>query len=904
MDPRASAGAFRLVAVHNFARRTYDELSLRKQDLVEVLETDAGFSDGWYMGRNLSTGKTGLFPVVYTAPVAAATATEQVHHNTNGDRHHRRSHRSTNSNSHALPQQQQQQQQPQQQSPAPTESSVHTAAQHTSVYDEIEQALSTLAPSATASAADIPHTGTPPVVATPTIITTTAPDSLPASPAKGLGPSPVPTYAQTPSTPVSWMTNDVAQWTPADVSRYLSDLSFDPDVCAKFVEHKITGNILIELELAHLKELDINSFGTRFELNKAIENLRNRPKHAVENANAVSTSAASPFGPSSQSQYKHQSVQPLEPDFTRSRLAFHESLHSRQRSRSLELHDEERDDLHLHLPVSSGVQPTPAAMAPAEAWATLSTSPMSPPTVSPLVPGARSGATSSDTATSRRSTYDDENDDVDDMVQDTLDELLRAQQTSSLASSPSSRSFDPSQLLASPMHNRQISTSTTGTQSSYNLTTADDASMHTPSRYRGLRRSSPAGRNTVDAAIVPSRDLYPEDTMVPPPRSPTSNGTAYHPPNARSASNNAAFLSMIPSGLGITSTPPPPSSMGPPNGKLDSQALKSRSNTTTQTSPKRFYTDPVAHSTVTISLPKSMTDGLAMRSLSTSTTNNSSVSTNNISAPFRPKRLTKENTSAFTEGRLRVTPAQSAATADHSGWMSKRGSASVAMWKNRYFVLHGTRLSYFGSALDDKEKGLIDITAHKVIPVRGGGSGPGSSGGSEDKLVALHAASTGAGRYCFKLVPPAPGARKGVTFTAPKTHYFAVDTREEMQSWMRALMRSTIDRDDSVAVVSTCSTPTVSLAKAQEMSLRARAIRAEELGMSLPELVNMSPGDVSGSATTTATTTSAGADSSSVSTPELSKEGSSQSFSDQRIPESPIDPGGIMRFDALSIDGK
>ncbi|ODV63437.1 Boi family PH domain-containing protein, partial [Ascoidea rubescens DSM 1968] len=149
-------------------------------------------------------------------------------------------------------------------------------------------------------------------------------------------------------------------------------------------------------------------------------------------------------------------------------------------------------------------------------------------------------------------------------------------------------------------------------------------------------------------------------------------------------------------------------------------------------------------------------------------------------------------------------------TADHSGWMSKKGSSAVGPWKTRFFTLNHTRLSYFGSMKDTKEKGLIDITAHKVLPAR-----------DDDKFVALYAATTGQGRYCFKLVPPAPGYKKGLTFTQPKVHYFAVDTKEEMRGWMAALMKATIDLDESIPIVSSCVTPTVTLQKAQELLAKA-----------------------------------------------------------------------------------
>jgi hypothetical protein len=92
----------------------------------------------------------------------------------------------------------------------------------------------------------------------------------------------------------------------------------------------------------------------------------------------------------------------------------------------------------------------------------------------------------------------------------------------------------------------------------------------------------------------------------------------------------------------------------------------------------------------------------------------------------------------------------------------------------------------------------------------------------DDKLVSLYAATTGNGKFCFKLVPPAPGSKKGLTFTQPKVHYFAVETKEEMRNWMAALIKATIDIDDSVPVLSSCATPTVSLQRAQNLLSQAR----------------------------------------------------------------------------------
>lgn len=51
-----------LVVIHDFDARSSDELTLRKTDQIELLELDDGFGDGWYLGRHLGLGTTGLFP--------------------------------------------------------------------------------------------------------------------------------------------------------------------------------------------------------------------------------------------------------------------------------------------------------------------------------------------------------------------------------------------------------------------------------------------------------------------------------------------------------------------------------------------------------------------------------------------------------------------------------------------------------------------------------------------------------------------------------------------------------------------------------------------------------------------------------------------------------------------------
>lgn len=54
--------ADRICAIDDFEARGADELTLRRGDRIELVELDDGFGDGWYLGKQMKTGTTGLFP--------------------------------------------------------------------------------------------------------------------------------------------------------------------------------------------------------------------------------------------------------------------------------------------------------------------------------------------------------------------------------------------------------------------------------------------------------------------------------------------------------------------------------------------------------------------------------------------------------------------------------------------------------------------------------------------------------------------------------------------------------------------------------------------------------------------------------------------------------------------------
>lgn len=215
-----------------------------------------------------------------------------------------------------------------------------------------------------------------------------------------------------------------------------------------------------------------------------------------------------------------------------------------------------------------------------------------------------------------------------------------------------------------------------------------------------------------------------------------------------------------------------------------------------------------------------------------------------------PRRKHKKQTSAYTRGLEKKTPKEQMIGCDYSGWMKKKSSNLMTTWKTRLFVLRGRRLSYYYSEDDTEEKGLIDISFHRVLPA------------NNDRITGLHATFTGAansptspqnaqiettaasdaakaaengskattpsGMFIFKLVPPRTGLSKAVNFTKPTVHYFAVDSVEQGRLWMAALMKATIDRDETKEVITTYNQKTISLTKAKAMRHRPPALMGLE----------------------------------------------------------------------------
>lgn len=603
-------------------------------------------------------------------------------------------------------------------------------------------------------------------------------------------------------------------WTPKQVSSYFAIiLGFDMDVAGKFARHKITGAILFELDLTYLKELDIDSFGTRFEVYKEIEKLKQLSAKAKNGGNSNAKSAhkrdnnknsiiqdlsdsediASPTDSKHSSPYKLHSF-PNNSDedtnnttYSKSQTQLMPSANlvsstpsKRDNTRDLQKgHERKRSQSMENIPSAYGDTTSPIAKRRSDLSFMSPRKAPEPPSASPLNQSYKFGGSP--------------NLQNSPAEQGGLYQTRTNASSSNLGISGNSRPSSSIYEQSVNSHNRNASAASTKNH------------RRNSSYISGHRRNSSLflfNKAANDGDKLSSKNLYKDETpkkekrksMIQSPTKSMFNNVDATPKSQR----ESEYFSLSPNKHFVDID----------NVNLSPKKLRSMTYNLDEKPKKELEEKRSASETNQVS---------RFKTLRTASTQN-----------FRNlKNLKKLKTSAFTEGIREITPDEAIKTATFSGWMAKK-SGSTLGWRSRYFTLHGTRLLYFTSLRDKRERGLIDITAHKVLPV----STDNENAVANDKYIALYASSTGFGRYCFKLVPPAPGFRKGLTFTQPKTHYFAVDSQEEMRGWLKALMTSTIDIDDTVPVVSSCSTPTVTLNKAQELLAKAREetkLKDEEL---------------------------------------------------------------------------
>lgn len=726
----------------------------------------------------------------------------------------------------------------------------------------------------------------------------------------------------------------IKAWTPYEVSQYLQGRNIPLTTCQKFEEEEVTGATLLQLEMFHLKELDIGSFGKRFEVWKEIENLVKKAKTAVpmkhRSGSDVRLSTVGDSPPRQRSNTVTGTGLPRVP-------GQHNRTVSRQH-KIINVQDANMLDVTvpghgpLHTPMTGIAIPSHLLITPPSTVAGVFEAPRSPP-ISPqraVDVGANYRRIS---GTKRLSGHDFSPATALNAALSAGAAILSAGGTDG-TSHQRGGSFDRNWQISSVGGGARPSTGSQKSEYGHKMSTSVGTGETGDSGFSGSQPHTPKV-NATERSYFSSGESTPRERKVLQKKnggSHTRKSSYTEEQRLRSATAHSR-QSRIGSASSIETTNRKPSPIftaaqayhargsskdktkrisanfsGAPEGfPYDAPKLSPTLSTKATGLQKRTDDDIVIGRAISPSTPspsplsgaRSVSEQLSpmgedgARSIDSLDGSAPSVAATIESDPLcgtpeRPpkaersmttptsgrrirgvssgsalrQKSKKHNTSAWEKGLREISPQEAAEEADFSGWMKKRGSSGIGVWKRRFFVLQGRRLAYFYSDKDTKERGLIDITSHRVLPA------------TEDRLVSLHASFAAAtspssspaiststspqppttanstdsqqlptsppgslkekdkdkdkpkegekdkGWFTFKLVPPAPGATKGVTFTPPRLHYFATDTREEGKNWMGAIMKATIDRDESKPVISSYNAKTISLAKARQ--LRAR----------------------------------------------------------------------------------
>ncbi|PYH84086.1 hypothetical protein BO82DRAFT_390525 [Aspergillus uvarum CBS 121591] len=913
--PRGVIPGDLLLVVHDFDARGPDELTLRRGEKIELVELDEGFGDGWYLGKDLTTGSTGLFPGVYTTaapkictrPPAESTAQATTEQSTDtdgtppdaepllrsGESTPQVSRHTSISDLRApeVPRSPPQQQQPQQRSA----SSPLPAAK---MSLEIRQALEGQHRNGQDS---------PVMNETLSVIDEHITDlSTPRHSVADREPSVLNDSASEYSSHLDHRRSyinghetdeeeerqpqeaQVRRWSPAYTARQLRQLGIEDKHCDIFEEQEISGEVLLDMnqDFLFMKEFDFGVMGRRLKTWHKIRTFQDQvkvghkqPSPAVSPTQPRSSLAAVPGSPERTRSRTGQTA-PLLPRIPTLRTSNtpHPRLvsntvpstssgspipsqgssfmdHSRRPS-AASVREINHSRRHSSIDATTGYSgvvdgsPGPTQRGSFDRAWSLSTGPQQRLPTRPGTSAGTSTGTSpaletgfvhtgfhhptqsngSDTAAATPNDLDRGY--FSGPEGDTRKQRRLLQKRQSAAGSADARiSPVPGEPLRVAKRHSRINSMDSIREKATQPIAPPNKSYTTPApkgRLRSLSTRLVDRRTPQSAPVSAIEDRSGGSSLFGPlfggksesdaPRS-SQQSTKIGGPKFRRAVGLRAMSDVVSKNVDTTAAPPSP--------VRDRDPAPPRTGSTTPSTTKsseRLSTDGSG---------KATEGGLWPRS-------RPSVKTG-------PK--SKKDTSAYMRGLEKKSPQEQMAGCDYVGWMKKKSPNLITTWKPRLFVLRGRRLSYYYSEQDTEERGLIDITAHRVLRA------------DHDPMVALHATITGStgsptapapsvqladgtsssdpipsieaprasksgseGPFFFKLVPPKSGSSRTVQFTKPAVHYFQVDNVQEGRRWMAALMKATIERDMELPVETTNKQRTISLKEAQLMNQRPPAL--------------------------------------------------------------------------------
>ncbi|KAI1309708.1 polar growth protein [Mortierella claussenii] len=237
-------------AIHNFEAEAADEISFHIGEPITVIQRDDLYQDGWWEGTNVR-GDTGLFPQNYTVP----NPPKQSMSNSPSDDRNSNNNDSSSISSHNN-------------NFGGGGGGGTRAAQDNDVNGGHVNNLS--------NAVNNMHISQNPSIGSPAPGPGTARygggssgNSTPGGSSNGK------VSAQTVEESLndSQLSGHPSAWTIDQVAYWLRWCGFD-SVVSSFIDNEISGAILLELNLNNLKELEINSFGKRFNIMNAITTLK------------------------------------------------------------------------------------------------------------------------------------------------------------------------------------------------------------------------------------------------------------------------------------------------------------------------------------------------------------------------------------------------------------------------------------------------------------------------------------------------------------------------------------------------------------------------------------------------------------------------------------------------------
>ncbi|KAM0720522.1 hypothetical protein Q7P37_004658 [Cladosporium fusiforme] len=897
-----------LLVVHDFVARSADELSLAKGDRIELIERDDDFGDGWFLGRHMNNGGTGLFPEVYTTPAPKGTLSNAA---INGAR------RATENLSKPTPTldsaasvQQRQSSAPAHQRPVSanspkTSSPLVTGAPTPTIRTSLVNDLNPPAPSYTSMNMQSPVMNETLSVINEHITDMSAPRT---SFAHGNNRDTISSaYSSQPPNRSSFIAGhetdeeehnmhteeEVTSWNAKRVAEYLEDNGVEKSHCDAFLEQEISGDVLLAMEQSSvfMKEFDLGPVGRRLRTWHKIKALQDEVARSVKPGAARSTSEYSGGGGGGA---HDDAVEEDARDTGRNRSTSAASALPRALSTRQSMDGRTSTSHSYQQPHSATTNRTSGMISPLQSMTSFSrpdsTHRPSAQNVRAMNHNRRhsslgsveSGITARDAVargghrkqpsidtkwqpgqaqtnnrTSGGHSYSMSSETPrPDMIRQSSagaditaspNEMERGY-FSSTETEPRSRWAKPNLLQkkafsssGGPGHSSNSPTSPTMPS----ISRLSDATTAVNSKFGSFRGSS--------MPQFQEKPLVPSDEPTTPMVTKLSYDTPSSPVKQGSDTSSTAPAKSPPlaSQLPFFITKAKVKGLRATSDAVTTQEKTAVSPTKEDSSPARTGSSTPSTDQRSIDMPKSATR-----------TSTGSGSANLMPPPpstKRPQRKNKKETSAYTRGLIHRSPAEQIADADYSGWMKKKSGSLMTTWKPRLFVLKGRRLSYYYSETDTEEKGLIDISFHNVMVAH------------NDKLTGIHAAMTGAsgapvsprdtatftsaqkdlqenppaagtdddGLFIFKLVPPKSG--RGVTFTKPTVHYFAVNSRQEGRLWMAALMKAVIDREQDGVVTTTYNQKTISLAKARERKERPPALR-EDLGGLVASSVELEAG--------------------------------------------------------------